>query len=702
MAAPALHLLQGVPIFGDDHSSHMVTVFHLLALIRAGETDLFCPTFNLGFPMYLYYQPLPHFAAALVHIVTLRALDVQTSFNLTVVVLWSLYPLALYLGARKLGLGQASAMLCALVAPTVSSSLPFGLTLHSIMGLGLYTQLYGMVLLPLCVGTTWHAIQVQHRPALRAVLLPAGLMVLLWLCHAFYGMAAATVAIVMTLVVPSAYRRTVPRLMLMGLLTVASLLFWLIPLALTRDSMGGWPWGGQDRWQGYGLVRVGSDLLWGRVLDHGRLPVLTVGLAAGLLVGLWRLRGHAICRALVLCLGLFVLFLMGRRTFGHLVDIQPANLGLQLFRYIGPVHLLSVLLSGYGIFWLLRRLSTRLPVPAVLLAAALLLAAPVHDLWRRCGKLFVNMDDYSIKPAQLAAAGRAVDSAHARGAAPGRVYSHGKTGHGSHLVAALMARHTRQPMGQNYGVSLHDSLGFYYLEYLDPLDPGAMALYNFRYVLARPHSAFAIRQHELGNPPIFGRGKLLVYLLPGDHGYFQPVDLPLTLVGSPRGIRLAARKWIASGWPTASQYGQIVTAPAAAQGSGHLVLEVHNERVKRRRGRGLEPLAALPPVPRHANSPGRVLHQHTGYNRYEARVKMRRPGALALKVAFHPFWTVQVDQRPRPLLQLTPGFLGVRVPAGEHTISFRYRNPYYQKLLLLLTLAGWSLAILWGLWSRRI
>ncbi len=47
---------------------------------------------------------------------------------------------------------------------------------------------------------------------------------------------------------------------------------------------------------------------------------------------------------------------------------------------------------------------------------------------------------------------------------------------------------------------------------------------------------------------------------------------------------------------------------------------------------------------------------------------------------------------------LTPSFLGAAVPAGEHEVMFQFRNPGYQKMLLLCSVALWL--ILWLLWLR--
>ncbi len=624
---PAAHILGETPIFGDDHSSHLVVVHHLVSLIRLGETDLFCPTFNLGFPMYLYYQPLPHVVPALLHLLSFGLLTVTAAFNLSVVVLFCGYPLAVYKGARWLGLGDSGALAAGALAPLVSSSLGFGLTVHSVMGSGLYTQTWAMALLPLCLGLIW-----RHISTGKGGHGAAGLLILVFLSHAFYGVVAATAGVIMLLVRPGKLRETAPRLAIAGLASMASLLFWLVPLLVTRDHMGGWPWGGEERWQGYGAARVAGELLSGSLLDQGRLPLLSLMLAGGVVWAAWRWRKEPAARVLLCCFALFCLFLMGRKTFGHLVDIQPANLGLQLFRYLGAVHLFGVLLAGLGMARLISLAGRRFSPMVPLLLAAALLASPLLWLGHTANALFKTMDSYSIKERDLRDLAAAIRRARDGGAGLGRIYAHTKTGQGSHLVSALLGRYTSLPMGQSYGVGMHDSLGFYYLEYLNPSDAKRMALYNFRYVVARPDSKFAQDKE-----PVFRRGnELALYVLSGRYGYFTPLARPARLVGLPRKERARAR------------------------------------RILPREGGGV------------------VLSEETAPNRFAARVRMDRPGVLALKVAHHPFWHAIVDGRPSPLLRVAPALLAVEVGQGEHGVQFRFRNPWWQKALLLLALLGWA------------
>lgn len=665
---PALRILGAAPIFGDDHSSHLAVIGELAALLRAGEHDLFCATFNLGFPMLLYYQPLPHLAIALLHLAS--GLELGLVFNASVVALWCAYPLAVHAGARRLGLGDRAALLAAVAAPTVSSALPFGLTLHSVMGLGLYTQSWAMVFLPLALG--WGARALAAERIDRSLLAAAGLLTLTWLCHAFYGVAASTAVAILALAGPPPLRRALPRLGLIGALVLASLLFWLLPAALSAGFAGGWPWDGVDRWQGYGVARVLATLATGKLLDEGGLPLLTLALAGGLGVAVARFRRAPPLRSLALCFLCFLLFLIGRRSLGHLVDLQPANLGLQLFRYVGPLQLTAVLLAGVGLSAAVRWLERRLGHPRLCFGLALLLLAPVAaHLVLRERALFRTIASYEVALDDLRAAGAAIDAAVAAGAPAGRIYAHAKSGHGAHLVAALLARHTRQPLGQSYGVGMHDSLGFYYLEHVDPGDREALALYNVRFLVTRPGSALA---HAARSPPLLRRGKLEVLRVEGGHGAFAFGALAGELAGAPRELRPAVLRWLAAREALRGRY-LAIRAPGRSPLAGG--------------GAGAGPVE------------GRVLSEQHSSTRHRARVRLERAGLVALKVGFHPFWQLSVDGAPAEPLHLTPCFLGASLAAGAHDLDFRFRNPRYQKALALGAVALWLLLGALALRSRR-
>jgi len=83
--------------------------------------------------------------------------------------------------------------------------------------------------------------------------------------------------------------------------------------------------------------------------------------------------------------------------------------------------------------------------------------------------------------------------------------------------------------------------------------------------------------------------------------------------------------------------------------------------------------------------------------RDEIRVETDADSTFLLMVAesWYPHWRVEVDGEEAPLLRVNGGFLGAAVPAGEHTVRFRYQVPWYQVLGLAVSLAT-LLALLVG------
>ena len=87
-------------------------------------------------------------------------------------------------------------------------------------------------------------------------------------------------------------------------------------------------------------------LFTGDLLDHGRLPVLSLLLAAGATCAI-----VTRARLALLALGLFGLWLVlyfGRPTLGPLIDLLPLDDGLFLHRLLGGVDIFGVGAGKYG------------------------------------------------------------------------------------------------------------------------------------------------------------------------------------------------------------------------------------------------------------------------------------------------------------------------------------------------------------------
>ena len=78
-----------------------------------------------------------------------------------------------------------------------------------------------------------------------------------------------------------------------------------------------------------------------------------------------------------------------------------------------------------------------------------------------------------------------------------------------------------------------------------------------------------------------------------------------------------------------------------------------------------------PPEP----SRGRIVSETVENNAYQTRVEVEQACVLLLKVTYHPNWHAYVDGEERPVLRANYVWKAVSVPAGEHCVEFRYRDP---------------------------
>jgi hypothetical protein len=102
-----------------------------------------------------------------------------------------------------------------------------------------------------------------------------------------------------------------------------------------------------------------------------------------------------------------------------------------------------------------------------------------------------------------------------------------------------------------------------------------------------------------------------------------------------------------------------------------------------------------PPQPRHAGpqeaSPGNVLTETDNLNQGEVAItaRSRQPGVAVLSASFDPGWTAIVDGHSRPTQMIAPALVATAIPAGTHTIEFRYRG--FRGYPLLFALCGVTL-----------
>ena len=358
------------------------------AQLRAGHLPLssWFPFLGEGSPQFLHYQSLPAMVTGVVGLAT----GPDVAFRWSLYLLLSLWPVSVYLSARAFGCGRPAAAASAAMAPFLVSITGVGYEQHAYLpaGFGVWTQLWASWTLPLAWGWSWRAIR-DGRGYFAAVLLTALTVAL----HFETGYLALAVLLIWPLI---AGRPLVARLRRAAVLLGGSLLAsaWVIvPLVAQRKwAAVNEPLRGTGLVNGYGARQVLDWLVTGQLLDHGRLPVVTVFAALGLVMAWLAWSSDPGGRALLAALAVCLLFAFGRTTFGSLADVIPGGADLFFRRFMMGVQLCALLLAGRGAVWLaaggVRLFQARVPrwppglTPAVMLVAAIAVLAPA---WLQLG-----------------------------------------------------------------------------------------------------------------------------------------------------------------------------------------------------------------------------------------------------------------------------------------------------------------------------
>jgi hypothetical protein len=111
-----------------------------------------------------------------------------------------------------------------------------------------------------------------------------------------------------------------------------------------------------------------------------------------------------------------------------------------------------------------------------------------------------------------------------------------------------------------------------------------------------------------------------------------------------------------------------------------------------------------PPPPGPAPRPTVADVTVDGANTVTLDAVAKRPGYLILDDSAYPGWDASIDGRSVPWLPANENFRAVRIPAGRHVVSFRYRpaSVYAGAVITFLTtLALLGIGIWSVLWHRR-
>jgi len=665
-------------LYLNDSSVHLSMVRWALMRIQEGHLpfDGWYPYLGLGSSLFHHYQSLPHILTGTLAL----AIGADWAYTITLYVLLATWPISVYLGSRLLGWERWVAAAAALVSPLVLSTPGYGYEHGSYTwrGLGVWSQEWAMWLLPIALGLSWRAVS-RSTPTRYAV---AALVVgLTAACHFLTGYLAFLSLGVWVLIRPSDLWRRIGRAALVGFGALLIISWVVVPLLL--DSR----WTSQSRYlkgtfwfDSFGARKVLAWLFTGQLFDGTRAsPVISVLVLVGTVVCVARFRRDERARALLGLLVLSLLLFFGRPTLGPFLKVLPGSDDLLLHRYIMGVHLAGTLLAGVGGAWLglavvrgARRIAPRI-APAVrtagIAAACFVVLAPaVGERWGfdLTGGTWIRYQR-TIDATDGAVIRTLVQEAHANG--PGRIYAGSFGGWGESyrlwdvpVYAALLA----------YGA---DSVGFVlrttslssdFEAMFDDGNPALYDLFDVRYLILP-----ATRQPSVPATLLDTRNGNALWEVQTS-GYLQVVDAVLPPITADRGnLSRRAESFLSSGQLASGQYPTIAFA-----------------------GEPAAPPTLIGGEPPSGPAGSVEFEDHRlADGLVTAQIVVNRPAMVILKSSFDPRWEVVVDGVPLAPRMAAPSFVAREVPAGRHSIVFRYRSfPRYDALFALGAL---SLAALW-------
>ena len=605
----------------------------------------------------------------------------------------ALWPISVYLGARLLSLERWPAAAAALVSPLIVSVTGYGYEHGSYtwQGLGVYTQLFGMWLLPLAWGLTWRAVTKGGK-----WYAPAALVLALTIAtHLMTGYLAVLSIGVWVLLARREFLQRVGRAAVVTVGGLATAAWVLVPLLTDRNySAQTQFYKGTIFNDSYGAGKILPWLFRGQLFDQGRFPIFSLLLAVGFVVCIIRAQKSEAARA-VLAVWIFSLLLFfGRATWGvrSVVNLLPGNGDLQMHRFMAGVDLGGIFLAGIGLVaaarlagfivakgvGLVQRTSVKPVVvwTAVTVAFVAILAPAWTEraAYDRRGAVFIRAQRHYE---QNDGAGFAALAHEAERLGGGRVYAGTRANWGRYYSVGSVQGFAEV---EDY---YSDSIGYPFRTVqslstdvdasFDDTIPAQYQIMNMMYMILP-----ADMQPPVAAKLLDSSGRHRLYRV-NTSGYFQVIDVIGSVIANRTNIGSASSVFRYSDLAMHNQYPAVgfngaLPAPPTVGGS-------------------VQP----------AGSPGTVIKQSNDKENglFSATVLANRTAGVLLKESFDPRWTVTVDGVPQKPVMIAPSLVGVEVPAGEHVIKFHYKSYSHYPILVvigILTILGLAL---WP-WRKRL
>ena len=410
-------------------------------------------------------------------------------------------------------------------------------------------------------------------------------------------------------------------------------------------------------------------------MDGDHTPVILVLAAIGLVACIARARRDVYSRVALVLVAWATFGTLGRTTLGGIVDLYPLHHNIQMFRYISFMQFSLLLCAGAGV-WAIAWLCAQAKSVIGEMATEGIAAAVAVVFWVSAGvhanaqisESFSTIDasDYLDIDAYNEMAGWLRELP-----VEGRMYTSRKSDVLGHYHSGLLAHLGNRPAAQSYGVGLHDAVGFYPIEFFDPRNNGATpiaAMFDFRYLVAGPDTLLPDLEREL----LHSNDRYRLFRLGVPNEVVWIVRVGDVLESTPREARYDIRRWMNGDGPrTGTTIELEVTDPHSREALLGAPVEVNESW-----NLGYEAAPA-----------GEVEWSTAHAGELMARVNLEEPAHVALKIGYHPFWRVWVDEVEVEPIFVFPSYPAVPVSAGEHQIRAEFRWPSYTRALWVIGLS---------------
>jgi hypothetical protein len=695
----------------NDSIDHLSLIEGMVKAAGHGSNPLDWPEAGpFGYPFIRDYQPLAHALVAALYFASGKTVPILTIFAVVRYLAMVLLPLTFFFLARWLGLQRWTAILAAAIAPLVATASLYGIEYESYswLGFGLFAQAVAVHLLLLTLGVAFRAIRSGRSLTLAGLLLG-----LTFIAQFIYGYMAAVTICLMTVTAD----RTVPwtnrvaRTAAIGAVAIMISAFQLLPLIEDGRLIN--PMRPVESWKSdsFGASAVLTALFTGQILDHGRIPILSVLALVGIGVIVWRWRRtrkiDATDRLLLSGAVFWTLLLFGRPTWGPALRLLGVTQDFPLHRVVAAVQIFLVLLGAVGLSALAaavayartasssgsgdrkrpnrnrdRKGPEAGPVTqsrlAIAVAPVVILLLPV--ILERVDYLDRSRDARLEYVAAIEAERPDLDavigSVKQRGGYcyAGRPSWQAFRIGGWEMYLFLMAHGVPQISFSDHPIEMPWSM----IGLLNDVQPAHYRLFNIASVILPPLKAA---------PPSFltprlSAGRFQVCDAPAV-GLFDVVDVPAAVAADRYSAIDINTRWIQSG----------LVAQRA-----HLLLDFFANAPA-----SLPHMSAADALPQDPNGspPGEVSAQHRSGDIFEAQVTASRAAFALFRMTWHQKWKATLDGRAAKTYILSPGFIGVPVMAGTHRLAFRYQPDGWRLTLALAGLAAGLLLAVGEYWYRN-